>query len=201
MNIRCEHYLGIISPTGFNKKAIVGILLSGILAFSPDSFANLVKNGNFSNGATDWTITSPIHNYYFTALGWEDGAYKNNPDTFSQAINTIAGETYTLSYTFSTRTNQSGLIFKSLWGGIVEQIITVPNITPTTYTFTYLLATSNSTTLSFISGNDPFFNVLTNVVLTQNASSVPEPSIFALLAVGFFGVASLRKKNQPASNV
>ncbi len=176
------------------KKLIVALIM--FIGFVDAQASNLVNNGDFSQGATGWTIISPIHNYGLSAEGWFDGAYKNNPDTFSQAISTIAGDKYTLSYTFSTVTNQVGLIFKSIWNGTAIQTITTPNTTATTYTFTDLLATSNSTVLSFVSGNDPFYNRLQNISLTQQPSAVPVPAAIWMFATGLLGLGAMRKKVQ-----
>jgi len=177
-----------------NKTILLALISVASFAVQTSAHANLVENGDFSLGATGWTITSPNHFYSFHLNSLWDGAYVNNPDTFSQTLNTIPGQEYTLSYTFSTLNSQPGLIFESTWGGVLEQTITTANTNPVTYTFANLIATSNATTLSFISGNQQFYNELTNVSVTSLVSTIPVPASVWMFASGLLGLGTLRKK-------
>ena len=189
--------------------AIVVILSSG-------ANADLITNGSFEAGQivdpflnvlagetsiTGWTVTSGNVDYISTYWQASDGHRSldmngNTAGAISQDISTVVGVAYIVGFDFSA--NPDGgppqqLLSVSATGASAELYAYTTGANsatsmfwvPETYTFT---ATNATTTLSFASmdSRGPYGPALDHVT----AHAVPEPSSFALLALGGLGLAT-----------
>jgi hypothetical protein len=174
---------------------------------------NIVMNGGFETGDfTDWTVNSSAN------FPWEvdtvgsshgipfDGSFfasnacvgptcitgtPSQQDSLSQNLTTTVGDSYTLDFWFGTSGNGNPMELQALFGGaIVEDILNIGPSPYTEYTISGLVATSTTTQLEFLGRQDPEWDELDAISVTDTtpAGSAPEPASFAL---GLSGLATL----------
>lgn len=161
---------------------------TALVLASPASAAELVTNGDFETGSlSGWTqVGSTTFNGVATGygVGGSNGAFfgpVGSTGGISQALATIAGQTYTLSFALLSDGGTPNS-FSVLFGGSNPLSLTnAPAFGYTTYSYN-LLATSASTNLQFDFRDDPGFWGLDNVSVT---AAVPEPATWAMMLLGF----------------
>lgn len=171
-------------------------------AFNPaggDLFALSDQHGSGSYALTQsFTLSSAatVHvSFDFFANNWDGGPFNNGRD-FHTSPNQNA-EVNILTGTANPFTNSSSDIVATLWG---------PGGNPTTSANPWA---TNTDALSLAAGayqirfaetdNEGFFNM--GVDNVSVSTTIPEPSTWVLLALGFagLGLASLRKTHPPTS--
>jgi hypothetical protein len=195
------------------KFVMAGLVL--VLSWLPAAQAqNLVANGSFEAGLTEWSINGP-----YVITGWygvTDGgtalefAYgQAGGQTLQQTIATVVGRTYTVSFDWKAshpNTSQTmdfailgaGAGSPSLGGIAVSGGYSGPfnSGSPFMHFSTTFVADSTTATLRFHDTSRSSFNadqILDNVSMV--AAPVPEPETYAMLmaGLGLLGAISRRR--------
>jgi len=117
-------------------------------------------------------------------------------NSISQTLTTVAGTTYTLTF-FSNPGGHPGIPsipteLDVYWGGtLIGDLYDQPTgWTEESYTVT---ATGTSTALSFTGRDDQSFILLTDVSVTPQDQTVPEPLSLTLIGSGLLGLGGVRR--------
>ena len=170
------------------KFALYAVALAS--AASPAVAQNLISNGDFSAGGTDWAVAS---NAFFF-----DGAYREgnvgDVGTISQTFAASAGRALTLSFDYGGNSGYQYVQFNGV--DVAGSFVSNPS-TIVTYTFDLGPALA-SNTLTFFGRNDPSCNFLDNVSVT---AGVPEPATWALMILGFGAVGGAMRRRKVQTSV
>ncbi|MEQ1547083.1 MAG: PEPxxWA-CTERM sorting domain-containing protein [Chakrabartia sp.] len=191
----------------FAKSAMFALAGAAALASVPASAAELVIDGGFESGnLSAWTRSG---NLGFTGVangignGGTRGAFLGPigaVGTLTQVLNTVAGQTYSISFDLRNQDPGTPNFFQVLFNGasIFSQTDAGGPVTYATNTFSRV-ATSAFTTLQINFAHDPDFYNLDNVSV-QGVAGVPEPETWMMLLFGF-GVAgfAMRRRNREVS--
>jgi hypothetical protein len=158
------------------RLAYVSLAAIALASAAPAMAQNLITNGNFSAGLSNWSLSNDCC-WYTDSNGFREGAV-GDYSYLSQTFGDSAGQMLTLDYDFTSDAGSQFVLFNG---------VEVPNSYSgpegwTHYTFTLGLATG-SDTITFRGRNDPSYSALTNVSVTQ--SPVPETATWALMLGGF----------------
>ena len=201
------------------KRLLIGTLLAAALS-APVCAAELVTNGGFESVQfTGWSHTT---NYLIGAISISDvhsgthaalfGSVEEFPDTLSQTLATVAGQSYALTFwTGSYLVLPNAPVNAHLEVTVDGVMVGEANSSDYPYSFygTSFVATSNATVLSFTGFNDTGYYLLDDVsVIGQKGDygvgvdlpggGVPEPTSWALMTLGV-GMAGfcLRRRRWP----
>ena len=177
------------------------------------SASSLVLNGGFTTGDftnwnnTDrWVVTAfppnpgtpPSGTIYAASTGCS-GAACNDPVVgayISQTLATVASQSYTLTFFYdaggtNADADSNTTELDALWNGSLVsggQIIDAAPGTWAEYTFTGLIASGSSTVLEFTGRQDPEYLFLTDVSVTADSSTAPEPASLTLIGGGLLSL-------------
>jgi hypothetical protein len=112
--------------------------------------------------------------------------------TVSQTITTVPGQQYEIDFAYLAENGTPNSFVADFGSNTLFSVFNdVSNTTnPATWTHITAFATApgTSTTLSFTSNNDPFYDALDSVSV-EAVPNVPEPASLALLGIGIAAIA------------
>jgi hypothetical protein len=194
-------------------------LLAGVTAcFTPQAQANIVQNPGFETGDfTDWTINPGGTNPWIIRSG--SNAFQGNffagtgcigapcitgtPSQqafLTQTLFTTPGQSYTITFEFSANGNTGANEFAVLWNGTtVLDLGPGGTLGPVGTLNTYILysvpkavvATSTTSTLTFLGREDDGYDAIDNVVVDPT----PEPAT-ALVGMGLLPLALYARRRR-----
>lgn len=185
-------------------KALFAKLLMPLVLVALSSVAHateLVTNGDFSNGSTDWTIkrSNPALNSLKIYNGEAQFTSLSGNDQLSQIIDTVVGNAYTLSFDLKVTAGTGSHNYFAAYFGDGNLVYSASNtgFGWTHITITNLIATSSKTVLSFYGSN---FGSVTRL---DNVSVVPLPASAYLMmsALGLIGFLATRRRSENTANM
>ncbi len=198
------------------KKTLIKLALMGMVAASSAWAGEVVLNGGFETGdLTDWTLGSgaswevssgsAFAGSFFATTGCVGAQCITGSATqqaaLSQVLTDTAGSTYTLTFEFNTGNNGTPNELDVLWNGVSVLDLgsggTLGVVGSSgVYDFFSVsgLVGTGSDKLTFLGRQDPGFNQLDNVSVTNSSSAVPEPSTFVLIGGILPVLAILRRR-------
>lgn len=195
-------------------KSFLAVCALALAYLSPTlAHANLVNNGDFSSGSTDWTYNSSSDHpwsfgsngsYHYASTGCV-GAQCITGSTSQQAylyqdLSTNVGDSYTLSFAFSPNNGTPNELVSLFGNTTADDLVNTANTGSmlVTYTISGLVATSTTTELEFLGRQDPGYDLLTYVSVTDNGSGVPsptpEPGTMMMVGTGLFSLAGVARR-------
>lgn len=207
------------------KSALTALALTA-LSTAATAMPNLVVNGGFEadnfNPAfitlppapTGWAISAGtidgIGNYWQAAAGTNNSIdmFGNSRGTLSQTINTVAGQTYSVSYYQSYNpdfNDPSVALVLDISGATLGSVTSSSPLTfAATHTRTNMqwqlvstsfVAQDAFTKLSFSSTSTLESNIFFGAALDEvSVSAVPLPGVLSLLLVGLIGIGASKKR-------
>jgi hypothetical protein len=174
------------------SKSFIYILLPiALLCFAAVANANLVTNPGFETGDfTGWTQggdTSFVGVNNAVAHSGTFGAFMGpvgSDGTLSQTLATTAGGIYSVSYWLASQAGATTNDFSASFNGVTIAGSVLNNAGAfgyTQFTFSGLVATTNSTVLGFTFRNDDSFWLLDDVSVDGAINGVPDMGSSALL--------------------
>jgi hypothetical protein len=122
------------------------------------------------------------------------GATGPYSDAISQAISTIPGQSYTISFWLANVSVDPSNSFQVQWGGTIIQTLSNQDAFGyTDYTST-VQATASSEQLAFLAWNNTGVFYLDDVSVNGSSASVPIPPNVLLLGSGLIGLVGVRRR-------
>lgn len=177
-------------------------LLSAIAATTLSVSANaaIITNGGFESGdLTGWTCTGAdlcavqsdfTHSGSYAVWGFDNSGF----GTLSQTFATTAGSTYDLEFWTNAYNTSAGNILRYSIDALAP--VTVDTTTDWLYNDSSFVATSTSTTLSFLFETDSGTGQWRIDDVAVNLSSVPVPAAVWLFGSGLIGLAGFARRKK-----
>jgi hypothetical protein len=204
------------------RSLALGLILGATMIISANA-ANLVTNGGFETGDfTGWThSTGSVDPWQIDTSSSGNGAFHTpnsgtvfvstgcvgaqciGSDTVTataylyEDLPTVVGDTYAVDFFFASGGEPGQELLATFGGTTVEDLVNLPQQAPTYTEYTQnVVATSTTTRLEFQGRQDPSWDALDDISVTDTSvAATPEPTT-ALTGLGacLFGLALLRRK-------
>ena len=158
------------------RLAYISLAALALASAAPAMAQNLIQNGDFTSSLDHWSLSGQNF-WYIDGNGFRDGTV-GGWSFLSQTFTDTAGGELTLDFDAYTVSGSQYLQFNGV--DVPDSFVSGQNWTH--YSFDLGLATG-SDTITFRGRNDPNYNALTHVSVTEGA--VPEPASWALMVGGF----------------
>jgi len=184
--------------------AAMAIAAIGLSA--PAQAAELVTNGGFETGNfAGWTQGGNLGFQSVTGGAAHSGSFGahlgpvGSPGTLSQLLNTVAGQTYTISFWLANEGNPPDSFTASFDGNPL--LFSLSDSAPFGYQqFSFIATGTAPTLLQFTFQQNPSFWDLDDISVQGPAGSVPEPATWAMMLLGFAGIgAAMRRRRKTTS--
>ena len=180
----------------------------------------LVTNGGFETGDfTGWSVVNnpsgftqvmgafgddvqlnPYAGNYFAALGFNASFDPGGPGTVEQTIATTVGQQYTFSFAYFAENGTPNAFSASFGDQTVFAVTNDTSFTTNPITWLYqsfaVTADSPSTTIAFVSYNNPFYDGLDSVSVQAIPNPTPEPSSVAVWGLGAAAVFFVSRRRR-----
>ena len=186
--------------------ASVGALALAAAA-TPSTAAELVTNGGFETGDfTGWTLGG---NTGFTGVNSASahsgnyGAYfgsVGSTGTLSQLLNTVAGQTYTVSYWLANLGGPTDSFEASIGGNVLQTFSNSNAFQYFNFSFTAPVSGSPSL-LQFTFRQDPSYWHIDDISVLGERGGVPEPATWAMMILGLGAVGWAMRRRRAATSV
>lgn len=167
--------------------------------------AELVTNGGFEDGFTgwdnhsgDWFLSTNIDGPAQQGVQYASTGCVEHYCTLEQNISTVAGATYDFSFIFNPGAGVLGSGANTLvyFGNTLVANIGLGAQAWSTYNFTGLTATSDTTNIRFTAYQNPAWNAVDAVSVVGSLGGVPEPATWGLMLTGFLGAGVAIRSNR-----
>jgi hypothetical protein len=194
-----------IITTRVLKKGL-GLAAGAALAFGATqaSAAELVQNGGFQTGTfAGWTQSGNTGSTTVSSLAGNASTFGarlgpvGSIGTLTQMLNTVANQTYTISFDLRNLQADAFNSFQVLFGGVQIYASGAGGFPASYLTFNGFTGTSTGaqTALVFNFRQDPSYYLLDNVSV-QGLAAVPEPATWMMLLLGFGMVGSVMRSRR-----
>ncbi|MCW6536417.1 PEPxxWA-CTERM sorting domain-containing protein [Sphingomonas lycopersici] len=190
------------------RRVFAGVgALALAAAATPSNAAELVTNGGFETGNfSGWTLGgntgftgvdaasahSGTYGAYFGAVG--------STGTLSQLLNTVAGQTYTVSFWLSNSGGPTDSFEASIGNTVLQTFTNVNAFQYFNFSFTTPVSGSPSL-LKFTFRQDPSYWHIDDISVQGLAGSVPEPATWAMMILGLGAVGAAMRRRRAATTV
>jgi hypothetical protein len=168
------------------------------------SAAELVQNGGFETGNfAGWTQSGNTGSTTVSSLAGNASTFGarlgpvGSIGTLTQMLNTVANQTYTISFDLRNLRADAFNSFQVLFGGVQIYASGAGGFPASYLTFNGFTGTSTGaqTALVFNFRQDPSYYLLDNVSV-QGLAAVPEPATWMMLLLGFGMVGSVMRSRR-----
>ena len=200
---------------------IVKTFLAAVVAFALISglstelrAANIVSNPGFETGDfTSWTTAGWTVNFgpgpsskvpnsgsYYAYTGCVGSECITTPSAYIyQDLSTIAGDSYTLSFYFSSE--GAPMELQALFGGVIAfDLVDLPVDSGYQFYSTALTATGTTTRLEFLGRQDPAWDALDDISVADNGAGggggTPEPATWMRAGPALIAVSARRRRSR-----
>jgi hypothetical protein len=201
----------------YRKAVGIGAVALTMVLLSTPAHANMIVNSGFETGAfDDWLpIPPPVDSLFFVNGSPHTGLYAAwfgaigvGDETLSQAIATVPGDSYLVSFWLAHLSNDHANDFNVWWNGIQVPDVSMDHVGSFDYTEKHFTVVADGVSSTLMFGGrevvDYFQLDDVSVLPTETVSeaqAVPEPLTLLLVGAGVSGLVRSRRLRNRAGAV